>query len=131
MLKYIFIPSLIKCNVIFLTYKHLAYQSISNQKKVESRDRRSYRDKITKSLKFKSHRDSSVRFFSEKLYFAQPKHINNVNKRKFLILRMAEEYERFEITDYDLDNEFNPNRNRRRPTKKQQIYGKCFYFFRF
>jgi tuftelin-interacting protein 11 len=37
---------------------------------------------------------------------------------------MAEEYERFEITDYDLDNEFNPNRNRRRPTKKQQIYGK-------
>lgn len=36
---------------------------------------------------------------------------------------MAEEYERFEITDYDLDNEFNPNRNRRRPTKKQQIYG--------
>lgn len=37
---------------------------------------------------------------------------------------MAEEYERFEITDHDLDNEFNPNRNRRRPTKKQQIYGK-------
>jgi tuftelin-interacting protein 11 len=37
---------------------------------------------------------------------------------------MAEEYERFEITDHDLDNEFNPNRNRRRPTKKQQTYGK-------
>jgi len=34
------------------------------------------------------------------------------------------EYERFEITDYDLDNEFNPNRNRRRPTRNQQIYGK-------
>ncbi|XP_053693297.1 septin-interacting protein 1 [Sabethes cyaneus] len=34
-----------------------------------------------------------------------------------------EEYERFEITDYDLDNEFNPNRQRRRPTKHQQIYG--------
>ncbi|XP_053673188.1 septin-interacting protein 1 [Anopheles nili] len=34
-----------------------------------------------------------------------------------------EEYERFEITDYDLDNEFNPNRGRRRPTKNQQIYG--------
>ncbi|XP_063699786.1 septin-interacting protein 1-like [Culicoides brevitarsis] len=34
-----------------------------------------------------------------------------------------EEYERFEITDYDLDNEFNPNRNRRRPTKNQAIYG--------
>ncbi|XP_052894039.1 septin-interacting protein 1 isoform X2 [Anopheles moucheti] len=34
-----------------------------------------------------------------------------------------EEYERFEITDYDLDNEFNPNRGRRRPTKHQQIYG--------
>ncbi|KAG5676106.1 hypothetical protein PVAND_005960 [Polypedilum vanderplanki] len=36
---------------------------------------------------------------------------------------MAEEYERFEITDYDLDNEFNPNRNRRKMTKNQQIYG--------
>ncbi|XP_065075830.1 septin-interacting protein 1 [Ochlerotatus camptorhynchus] len=34
-----------------------------------------------------------------------------------------EEYERFEITDYDLDNEFNPNRRNRRPTKQQQIYG--------
>ncbi|XP_055593216.1 septin-interacting protein 1 isoform X2 [Uranotaenia lowii] len=34
-----------------------------------------------------------------------------------------EEYERFEITDFDLDNEFNPNRGRRRPTKNQQIYG--------
>lgn len=41
---------------------------------------------------------------------------------------MAEEYERFEITDYDLDNEFNPNRNHRRPTKKQQIYGKSETF---
>ncbi|XP_053615676.1 septin-interacting protein 1 isoform X2 [Plodia interpunctella] len=29
---------------------------------------------------------------------------------------------RFEITDYDLDNEFNPNRNRR-AKKEQQIYG--------
>lgn len=37
---------------------------------------------------------------------------------------MAEEYERFEITDYDLDNEFNPNRHRKRLTKNQQIYGK-------
>lgn len=34
------------------------------------------------------------------------------------------EYERFEITDYDLDNEFNINRPRRRHTKHQQIYGK-------
>ncbi|KAH8377626.1 hypothetical protein KR093_006322 [Drosophila rubida] len=33
------------------------------------------------------------------------------------------EYERFEITDYDLDNEFNINRPRRRHTKHQQIYG--------
>ena len=29
---------------------------------------------------------------------------------------------RFEITDYDLDNEFNPNRSRR-AKKEQQIYG--------
>lgn len=35
-----------------------------------------------------------------------------------------EEYERFEITDYDLDNEFNPNRPRRKITKHQAIYGK-------
>ncbi|ALC38796.1 sip1 [Drosophila busckii] len=34
-----------------------------------------------------------------------------------------QEYERFEITDYDLDNEFNINRPRRRQTKQQQIYG--------
>lgn len=33
------------------------------------------------------------------------------------------EYERFEITDYDLDNEFNPGR-RRNLSKNQQIYGK-------
>lgn len=29
---------------------------------------------------------------------------------------------RFEITDYDLDNEFNPNRSRR-AKKEHQIYG--------
>lgn len=34
------------------------------------------------------------------------------------------EYEKFEISDYDLANEFNPNRASRRPTKNQQIYGK-------
>lgn len=34
------------------------------------------------------------------------------------------EYERFEITDYDLENEFNPNHGRRKITKNQQIYGK-------
>ncbi|EDV31907.1 uncharacterized protein Dana_GF14307 [Drosophila ananassae] len=33
------------------------------------------------------------------------------------------EYERFEITDYDLDNEFNMNRPRGRHSKHQQIYG--------
>ncbi|GAB6023942.1 Tuftelin-interacting protein 11 [Chamberlinius hualienensis] len=39
-------------------------------------------------------------------------------------LSMAEvEFEKFEITDYDLENEFNPNRVRRKFTKKQQIYG--------
>ena len=31
-------------------------------------------------------------------------------------------YERFEISDYDIANEFNVNRGRR-PTKEQQIYG--------
>lgn len=35
------------------------------------------------------------------------------------------EYEAFEITDYDLEHEFNPNRPRRN-TKHQQIYG-LFY----
>lgn len=34
-----------------------------------------------------------------------------------------DEVMRFEITDYDLDNEFNPNRNRR-AKKEHQIYGK-------
>lgn len=41
------------------------------------------------------------------------------------------EYEKFEITDYDLENEFNPNRGRRRPTKNQQIYGKYNYTYIF
>lgn len=40
------------------------------------------------------------------------------------------EYEKFEISDYDLENEFNPFRHgRRRPTKNQQIYGKIFSSF--
>lgn len=34
-----------------------------------------------------------------------------------------DEVERFEITDYDLDNEFNINRPRRKQSKNQQIYG--------
>ncbi|XP_017063015.2 septin-interacting protein 1 [Drosophila eugracilis] len=33
------------------------------------------------------------------------------------------EYERFEVTDYDLDNEFNINRPRGRQSRHQQIYG--------
>jgi hypothetical protein len=31
--------------------------------------------------------------------------------------------EKFEITDYDLDNEFNPNRKRRKFIKNDAIYG--------
>ncbi|KAF5302324.1 hypothetical protein FQA39_LY10363 [Lamprigera yunnana] len=34
-----------------------------------------------------------------------------------------QEYEKFEITDYDIENEFNPNRTRRGLSKHQQIYG--------
>lgn len=33
------------------------------------------------------------------------------------------EYESFEINDYDLENEFNPNRPRAKLSKNQQIYG--------
>lgn len=33
------------------------------------------------------------------------------------------EYESFEINDYDLENEFNPNRPRAKQSKNQQIYG--------
>lgn len=39
-----------------------------------------------------------------------------------------DEVESFEITDYDLDNEFNINRPRRKLTKKQQMLGKNFVF---
>lgn len=35
-----------------------------------------------------------------------------------------DEMEKFEITDYDLENEFSMYRNRKGPTKHQQIYGK-------
>ena len=34
-----------------------------------------------------------------------------------------DEVERFEITDYDLENEFNINRPGRRVSKNKQIYG--------
>ncbi|XP_077984161.1 tuftelin-interacting protein 11-like [Glandiceps talaboti] len=34
-----------------------------------------------------------------------------------------EEVERFEVTDYDLENEFNPDRKRYRPSKTDAIYG--------
>lgn len=34
-----------------------------------------------------------------------------------------DEMEKFEITDFDLDNEFNMNRPQRRLTKNQAIYG--------
>lgn len=34
-----------------------------------------------------------------------------------------DEMEKFEITDYDLENEFNINRNRKRVSKHHQIYG--------
>lgn len=38
------------------------------------------------------------------------------------------EYERFEVTDYDLDNEFNTNRPRKKMSKNQMIYGKLLNF---
>lgn len=37
-----------------------------------------------------------------------------------------DEVERFEITDYDLDNEFNISRPRRKLTKKQQMLGTVY-----
>lgn len=37
-----------------------------------------------------------------------------------------EELESFEVTDFDLQNEFNPNRfKRKKGGKKQAIYGEC------
>lgn len=35
-----------------------------------------------------------------------------------------DEMEKFEITDYDLDNEFNMHRPQKRLTKNQAIYGR-------
>jgi tuftelin-interacting protein 11 len=35
-----------------------------------------------------------------------------------------DEVEKFEVTDYDLFNEFNMNRPRHRLSKNKQIYGK-------
>lgn len=42
---------------------------------------------------------------------------------------MEEEYEPFQINDYDIDNEFNPNRFRKKMTKNQHIYGKYEEFY--
>jgi hypothetical protein len=39
-----------------------------------------------------------------------------------------EEVEKFEITDYDLENEFNINRPGRRVSKNEQIYGKLLHY---
>lgn len=39
-----------------------------------------------------------------------------------------EEMEKFEISNYDLDNEFNINRPRRKMTKKQQMLGTLFIY---
>lgn len=36
----------------------------------------------------------------------------------------GDEMEKFEVTDYDLDNEFNIHRPFKRLTKEQQIFGK-------
>lgn len=38
-----------------------------------------------------------------------------------------DEVESFEITDYDLENEFNINRPRRKLSKKQQMLGEYFF----
>jgi hypothetical protein len=42
-----------------------------------------------------------------------------------------EELEKFEVTDYDLENEFNINRPNRRISKNKQIYGKCLHRYGF
>lgn len=39
--------------------------------------------------------------------------------------------EKFEITDYDLENEFNIHRNRKGFSKQHQIYGKVILKFIF
>lgn len=36
---------------------------------------------------------------------------------------MEEEYEKFEATDYDYENEFNPNRPRKKMSKNEQWLG--------
>lgn len=36
---------------------------------------------------------------------------------------MSDEVEEFEITEYDLENEFNPNRRRKKLSKNERIYG--------
>jgi Tuftelin interacting protein N terminal len=38
-----------------------------------------------------------------------------------------DEVEKFEVTDYDLFNEFNMNRPRHRLSKNKQIYGKFIH----
>ncbi|CAL1280519.1 unnamed protein product [Larinioides sclopetarius] len=44
-------------------------------------------------------------------------------KCKYIFENMTDGIEKFEVTDWDLENEFNPNRVRHNLTKKQQIYG--------
>lgn len=49
--------------------------------------------------------------------------MKNVGKIQQIVKMSDNEYEKFEISDYDLENEFTPFGGRKRPTKNQQIYG--------
>ncbi|KAI9585373.1 hypothetical protein GQX74_001220 [Glossina fuscipes] len=51
------------------------------------------------------------------------KYLKDIPVNNCELLNQDNEYERFEITDYDIDNEFNPNRPRKKLSKQQQIYG--------
>ena len=46
-----------------------------------------------------------------------------------ICIMSSPEVEKFEVTDYDLENEFNPNRRQRRQTKNQATYGKWSWYF--
>ncbi|CAE1277785.1 TFIP11 [Acanthosepion pharaonis] len=57
------------------------------------------------------------------LFFLYAKHQFYFIENLVISIMSSPEVEKFEVTDYDLENEFNPNRRQRRQTKNQATYG--------
>lgn len=112
--------------IIFPFLKHvilITKHGVDNR----SKENINYKLGTRKILKFKL----EILFNNLIIYFSSLFNDNFLNFLTYLnksvkitTVKMSDdEMEKFEITDFDLDNEFNMNRPQRRLTKNQAIYG--------